>query len=177
MLIFTWLLVTFKKRESSAPLLILFFAYFGLALYADPVAIDQFVIFPLFLFALIARPSKLLVPLLVVLFIVNYWGGMKYLKDLNNDYYYAQVMQIERKAQPDDLVIFDFDYPYDTYIKLFTPLKNVAYLTSESIDSLNLMSKKALEQGHEVFIHPNARTITPYAMRRFGLTEGFRLSD
>ena len=54
---FVWLLVTLKKTPRTIPLVLLCVPCLVLTRYAEPVAIDQFVVLPLLILCLISRPS------------------------------------------------------------------------------------------------------------------------
>src|SRR5690606_14714989 len=63
------------------------------------------------------------------LFIVNYTGSIKWLKDKENDLYYIKIKELEKIVQPEDVFVLEKTWILDEYISGF--LGNMVYSSSD----------------------------------------------
>lgn len=73
--------------------------------------------------------ALLSIPLALSLFIVNYTGSIKWLKDKENDLYYIKIKELEKIVQPEDVFVLEKTWILDEYISGF--LGNMVYSSSD----------------------------------------------
>ncbi len=59
--------------------------------------------------------------LAALLFFVNYFGSMRWLRSLDNDLFYRKVQFVEAHSSPGDLVLLRDDWQLEDYLQRYTP--------------------------------------------------------
>jgi hypothetical protein len=104
-----------------------------------------------------------LVILVVVMFAVNFFGSIRWLQDIDNDWYYHEVGKIKDQVGPNDLVVVDNEWILKDFVRYFTKAKVLA--TDEgnyNKDIEEKMIKQALARKGKVFIYRDRRFTRSY---------------
>ncbi len=70
------------------------------------------------------KPAIYFLP--VVMFVVNYFGSMRWLQDANNDWYYNETKKINELVSPGDLIIVDNEWILKDYLRYYTEATIIA---------------------------------------------------
>jgi hypothetical protein len=95
--------------------------------------------------------------LCISLFAINYFGSIRWLQDINNDWYYKEVQKISGSVTPNDLVIVNNEWILKDFVRRYTPAKVIA--TDEpgySEAATNKIIKEVLLNNGKVFIYGDA---------------------
>lgn len=90
------------------------------------------------------------------LFIVNYFGSIKWLRHLNHDYYYVEIKQLDPNLTKEDIVLVEGEWILKDYVRFYTPAKVIAtdepgYSKAQAAKDISI----ALISGHKVFTYKN----------------------
>lgn len=99
--------------------------------------------------------------LVALMFILNYFGSMRWLQNLNNDWYYIETRKVAPLVGPDDLIIVEDNWILKDYLRCFLFTSVVATddgdYSQQQTDSLIARKRSA---GNKVFFYKLSGTIT-----------------
>lgn len=93
------------------------------------------------------------------LFIINYFGSIKWMQDVKNDWYYDKVQRIQQFAGEKDLVLFRDGWIITDFMKYFS---KVPYLDVQQADTARAMVDSrilsAQQKGGKLFLLPESNS-------------------
>lgn len=104
-----------------------------------------------------------LIVLVICLFCVNYFGSIRWLQDIRNDWYYQEAMKIGAEASGGDLVVVDNEWILKDFVRYYTAATVLA--TDEPSYSPQVrqqMEARTLASRHRVFIYRSGRLSRSY---------------
>ncbi|MEO8583716.1 MAG: hypothetical protein ABI415_07955 [Flavitalea sp.] len=98
--------------------------------------------------------GKGLILLAVIMFSINYFGSIRWLQDLSNDWYYAQVDKIRHGLTSEDVVIVKDEWILKDFIHQYTPVLVIAddeegYNKNNADESI----RRAIQNGKKVYLY------------------------
>ncbi|PWT97814.1 MAG: hypothetical protein C5B52_13290 [Bacteroidetes bacterium] len=89
------------------------------------------------------------------LFVINYWGSVKWLLNIENDIFYAKTKTVCNQADPADILLLEDNWITDGYLKRCTHAK--LYIEPTSNDSLERKTlddaiQNCLSTNHKIYI-------------------------
>lgn len=90
----------------------------------------------------------------VSLFAVNYIGSMKWLRELNHDYYYVEMQKLDAHLTNSDLVIVEDEWILKDYVRYYSDATVIAtdgpgYNKAKAVNDITI----ALVSGHKVYAY------------------------
>lgn len=99
-------------------------------------------------------PRVALMVMCVTLFCVNYFGSLKWLGKKNFDFYYVEVMALDRSLKEDDIVILENEWILKDYVRYFSKAKVIAAdEPGFNRDAASNATEKAIRNKHKVYIY------------------------
>lgn len=114
---------------------------------------------PVIRFPFNINPRAVLMFLSLSLFIINYFGSIRWLQDINHDWYYMEVKKISSTVQPGDLVIVENEWILKDYVRYYTKAEVVA--TDEpgfNRSDTESLVKEIISKNGKVFLYPARET-------------------
>jgi hypothetical protein len=102
----------------------------------------------------LAKERKLtltLISLSLVLFIINYFGSIRRLTSLSNDWYYVQTQKIEPTLRPNDIIVFKDGWIIKDYVSYFTKTAIVDAAVDQKAQNDELI-QEAIANGGKLFL-------------------------
>jgi uncharacterized membrane protein len=169
-----WLRSFSKMWREKQPILKVLLAgllsFTALAVYADPVPVDQYMFHSVFLLGLLGLMlSSYSRYVACSLGVLNYAGSMQFLRSMTNDYFYHHYQDITDLSAKNTLVIYDFDFYYQNYHRWLKGPQEVLYLNTTSLETLRSAIQMARNEGRPILLHPNAVRVMPYLQHRYGV--------
>lgn len=99
-------------------------------------------------------PLKGIFILSLCLFLVNFFGSMRWLKNSNSDWYYVEVKKLDPDLISADVVIVEDQWILKDYVRYFSKAKVIA--TDEpgfNSEEARRMVKEAVAGNHKVFVY------------------------
>jgi hypothetical protein len=99
--------------------------------------------------------TYLVYALVITLFSINWWGSMKYMRDLNNDLYYVQVKQLDRHLTENTLAVFQDGWILKDFIDYFTPA-DIIVSPQDSVSHITVDAaiQQAISTGKQLLVFP-----------------------
>lgn len=91
--------------------------------------------------------------LAVLLFTINYFGSIRWLRDIRNDWYYAEVMPVKDEATHNDIILLRDAWLLKDFLHYYTPALPISIEDSSSV-ILNSYVTECLNRKGRVFIYP-----------------------
>jgi hypothetical protein len=97
----------------------------------------------------------------ITLFVVNYFGSIRWLQDLNHDWYYLKVRPVQQAVKKNDVVLLQQGWILKDFLEYFTKA-NVTEVPAfphlrPAVDSAITSS---LQQGGRLFIYPEVNSMS-----------------
>jgi hypothetical protein len=89
--------------------------------------------------------------LAALLLIINYFGSIRRLRDINNDWYYLQMRKLEPMLGPKDIVVFKDGWIIKDYVSYFTKTVVVDASFDKKSQSDELL-RQAIHDGGRLFL-------------------------
>ena len=100
----------------------------------------------------------------VSLFLINYFGSMKWLQKSNHDWYYTEVKKLDAGLTSSDIVVVENEWILKDYVRYFSKARVIA--TDEpgfNRTEVRKMISEAVSLGHKVIIYKDGwQTIRSY---------------
>ncbi len=109
---------------------------------------------PLICFPFRINYSRGIIILAVLMFCINYFGSLRWLQDISNDWYYHEVSKIKDTVSANDLVIVDNEWILKDFVRYYTQARVLA--TDEpgySKEEEEKLKRQTLLSGGKVFIY------------------------
>jgi hypothetical protein len=90
------------------------------------------------------------------LFVINYFGSIRWLQDINSDWFYAEVKKLDPSLTADDVVIVEDEWIMKDYVRRYSKAKVIA--TDEPGFNKNQADRivsEAISANHKVYLHKN----------------------
>lgn len=101
--------------------------------------------------------------LLVLTFSVNYFGSIRWLQDINNDWYYRETENIKKYVSANDLVIIDNNWILKDFVRYYTKASVLATDEPGYNQASEDAAVKAAKARHgKVFLYKDSRFIRSY---------------
>lgn len=95
-----------------------------------------------------------LLALLALLFTVNYFGSLRWLKDPERDWYHQEVAEIGKKLKPGDLVVVEDEWILKDYLRYYTPARVIALdETANTAAGVERIAYEAAAKGGNIFYY------------------------
>jgi hypothetical protein len=102
---------------------------------------------------LVRRNYQLYGCLAILLFIINYFGSIHWMKDLNNDIVYVKIKKIKEISTAKDLIIMQDPWPFDDFLEHYSPSTAITVPTEgEKVLALNGKIDSCLAAGGKVYM-------------------------
>ncbi|MFT3825507.1 MAG: hypothetical protein QM731_16430 [Chitinophagaceae bacterium] len=91
----------------------------------------------------------------VLMFIVNYFGSIRWIQDVKNDLYYAMVEPVKDVATPKDVLLLQNGWLLKDFLEYYSKgvVKEIPYIDSARTATDNYITH-TLAQGGKVYIYP-----------------------
>jgi hypothetical protein len=104
-------------------------------------------------FPLFRRNYFLYGTLAALLFFVNYWGSIHWMKDINNDSVYVKIRKVKDMATNKDLIILEDPWLLDEFLQHFTP-STVSPVPDDpaAVQALDKKVDSTLKTGGRIYV-------------------------
>jgi len=104
-------------------------------------------------FAPVKKYYLLPLALTLMLLVVNYFGSIHWMKDIENDSVYIKIKKVKQAATPGDIIVLHDPWLLDDFLAYYTP----AYVTPvpadhEKITDLNARIHICLDKGDKIYL-------------------------
>jgi len=121
-------------------------------------------ILPAFRFPFNITPIKGLFVLSLSLFLINFFGSIRWLQKSSSDWYYVEVKNLDTTLTPSDIVVVENEWILKDYVRYFSKAKVIA--TDEpgfNKEDAKKMISDAISQKHKVYVYRGGwKTIRSY---------------
>ncbi len=118
---------------------------------------------PLMSFPFRIHLSRGLIIIAVLVFCINYFGSLRWMQDIRNDWYYNEVSKIKDQVSANDLVIIDNEWILKDFVRYYTNAQVLATdepaFTNEQQEKLK---RQTLSRNGKVFIYKDGRFTRSY---------------
>jgi hypothetical protein len=104
------------------------------------------------------KPAAGVVFIAVCLFIINFFGSIRYILDLENDLYYVKTLPVKNAIKPHEAVLLQDRWILKDFLEYYTkaPVMEVPYEDTARIRVDNFISGH-LQKGAKLYIYPEGR--------------------
>ena len=109
---------------------------------------------PLYRFPFRIKPFSGIILVSAMLFVMNYFGSIKWLRNFDNDWYYVEIGKIEKGLSQNDIVILEDEWILKDYVRYYTKASVIA--TDEPTYNKSEASNKvrdAISNHHRVILY------------------------
>lgn len=176
-----WLAIRFVRKYGSIrkqysfqmrPLLVTGLVYSFFFFFWEPEILEfwifQTVVFWILLFGTLAhdqshfpfrmKPAVAIGSIAALLFVINFFGSVRYLLHLENDLYYTKVEPIKDVATPKDAVLVQDFWILKDFVEYYTPVKvwEVPKVDTQRV-RVDSEIRQFLQSGGKLYIYPEGR--------------------
>lgn len=112
---------------------------------------------PAYRFPFVLQPRIALLIVCISLFIVNYFGSIRWLQNKESDWYYVEVQKLDPTLDANDVVVVENEWILKDYVRWFSRAKVIA--TDEpdfSVEAAKKMVDDAVKGDHKVYLYNNS---------------------
>ncbi len=177
-----WLAIRFVRKYGTIrkqysfqmrPLLVTGLVYSFFFFFWEPEILEfwifQTVVFWILLFGTLAhdrshfpfrmKPAITMGIIAVCLFVINYFGSVRYLLNLENDLYYTKIQPVKDKLTERDAVLLQDKWILKDFVEYYTPARvwEVPTIDTQRV-RVDDQVQRQLQSGGKLYIYPEGRT-------------------
>lgn len=104
----------------------------------------------------------------ISLLVVNYFGSMRWMQNLENDWYYTKVKPVQPVATPNDLILVQQGWIFKDFLDYFTKAPSVEVPWTDSVRiSVDRAINQTLQHGGKLYIYPEANNVNEMPDTRY----------
>jgi len=107
------------------------------------------------------KPGQGVTLISILLFVVNFFGSIRYILDLDNDLYYAKTKPIKDVATNKDMILLQDGWIIGDFLSYYTPAEvRVTPASDTARASLDQALQHCIGQGGKIYIYTEDRSMT-----------------